>query len=264
VVAGTVRNAQGGPVIGQRIQMSSRKARETYRATTDGQGRFVMEGVEVSDDYLLSINGLEDYQDYFEGNLRVTEAGLTLAIELKDKDMSKLRGQMVDVYGNPVPNFTLLLQTKETSYYNTHVVGDAVGAFVVENAPAGELRLRTESSPYHRIEGIRPVAGGEDYVLIVLDTGRGEIRGRVLDDKNYPVAVPNISLTWSYVQNGVRSTSRRTTTADAQGDFRFSQLGPGGHTLTINAPGYEPVRIDHDPAAQGSDVVVRLEKKETG
>ena len=261
VVSGSVRSSLGEPVAGQRIQLSSGKARQSYRASSDQDGEFVIQGVELSDDYTLSINAADAYDDYFQRNLAVTEDGLTLDIELKAKDVGTLTGQMVDLYGNPISNFSLVLQRKQTSYYNARVVGDSVGAFRVENAPAGELRFKTRSNPYHRIDGIRLEAGDEHDVQIVLDAGYDEIRGQVEDDRLNPVAVPNISLTWAHTQDGVRSTSRRTTAADEQGDFRFTQLGPGPHTLSINVPGFKPVRLNHDVAEQGSDVDVRLEKE---
>ncbi len=260
-VAGTVRSNTGAPIAGQRVQLASGKVRRSYRATTDDGGEFLMQGVETSDDYVLSINAAETYEDYFQRNLRVTEDGLSLRIVLKSKDVGTLSGQMVDLYGNPISNFSLLLQTKKASYYNRRVVGDALGAFSVENAPAGALRLKTRSNPYHHIDGFRLAAGTEQHVVLVLDTGYAEIRGRVLDDRGYPVAVPSIHLTWSYTRNGVRSASRRTTAADARGEFRFTQLGPGPHTVSINLSGFKPVRFQHDAAAQGPDVVVRLEKR---
>ena len=115
VVSGTVRSSEGGPVVGQRIHLSSGKGHQNYRADTDKDGKFVMQGVELSDDYMLSINAADAYEDYFQRKLQVTKDGLTLAIELKAKDVGTLSGQMVDRYGNPIPNFSLVLQRKQTS-----------------------------------------------------------------------------------------------------------------------------------------------------
>ena len=262
LVSGTVKGPRGDPVSGQRIGFSSAKVRQNYRATTDAEGQFVIQNVEPGEDYMLSINAAAGFKDYFLRNIKVTRNGLTLNIELEAGETGTLSGQMVNLFGNPVPDFSLVLQTKETSYYNQRVFGDGAGNFEIENAPAGELRLRTKSTPYYTIEGIVLPAGGALNIPVVLDWGYDEIQGKVVNDDGNPVAVTNISLTWSHQASGMRSSSRRTTAADEQGNFRFTQLGPGSHRLSVNAAGYKPVSVNHDVALQGSEVVVKLEPKE--
>jgi hypothetical protein len=222
----------------------------------------VISKVEPGDDYMLSINAAAGYKDHFQRNIKVSGQGATLDIKLEASDTGTLSGQMVNLFGNPVPDFSLVLQTKETSYYNQRVFGDGAGNFEVENAPAGELRLRTKSTPYFTIEGIEMPPGGALNIPVVLDWGYDAIQGRVMNDDGYPVAVTNISLTWSHQANGINSTSRRTTAADEQGNFSFTQLGPGSHRISLNAAGYKPVSLSHDVAIQGSELVVKLEAKE--
>ncbi|GAH33407.1 unnamed protein product, partial [marine sediment metagenome] len=261
IVSGTVRGSGGEPVVGQRIYLSSTRAHQRYDTNTDRNGEFAMQGVDVRDDYMLSINAADAYQDYFQKGLRVTKDGLTLAIELKVREVGTLSGQMVNLYGNPVPNFTLTLKTKRRSYYNRRLIGDEAGNFLVERAPVGELLMKTKSSPYFSIEGVMLGADAELHIPVVLDWGYDEIRGQVFNEQNLPVAVPNISLRWVNEQDGTRSTSRRTTAADEFGNFHFTRLGPGGHRLTINAENYKSVRVDHDVAIHGSQIVVKLESK---
>ncbi len=260
-VSGTVKGPRGAPVSGQRIGLSSAKVRQNYRATTDADGKFTINNVEPGEDYMLSINAAAGFKDYFQRNIKVTHQGKTLAIELEALDTGTLSGQMVNLFGNPVPDFSLVLQTKETSYYNQRVLGDGAGNFEVEGAPAGELRLRTKSTPYYTIEGIQMPPGGALHIPVMLDWGYDEIRGQVVNEDGYPVAVTNINLIWSHQASGMRSTSRRTTAADEQGNFRFTQLGPGSHRLSVNAAGYKPVSVNHDVALQGSELVIKLEAK---
>jgi protocatechuate 3,4-dioxygenase beta subunit len=260
-VRGRVINPEGDPVAGKHIGLLSAKARQNYQVTTDADGRFVIRSVELGDDYMLSIDASDAYKDYFQKTIKVTKNGLTLNIELEALEVGTLSGQMLNVYGTPIPNFTLVLQTKETSFYNQRVLGDVAGNFKVEKAPAGELRLKTKSTPYYTIEGILLNAGAELQVPVILDWGYDEIQGRVVNDQGYPVAVTNISLTWLHEQNGIRSSSRRTTSTDEQGNFRFTQLGSGRHHLTINAAGYKPVDLDHDVALHGSELEVKIEAK---
>ena len=258
-VSGWVKGPGNDPVAGQRIGLSSAKVRQNYGATTDAEGRFVIQRVEPGDGYMLSINAVAAYKDYFQKDLKITKSGLKLNIELEPLDTGTLSGQMVNVYGTPISNFTMVLQTQETSYYNQRIAGDASGNFRVERAPAGELRLKTKSNPYYTAEGFRLATGTELHVPVVLDWGYDAIQGRVVNDQGSPVAVSNISLSWSYQQGGIKSTSRRTTAADEQGDFRFTQLGPGSHRLVINALGYKPVTLNHDVATQGPLLEVTLE-----
>ncbi|MDX1345250.1 MAG: carboxypeptidase-like regulatory domain-containing protein [Sedimenticolaceae bacterium] len=257
-VRGVVRGPDGEAVSNQRVNLSSANERKSYQAVTDLQGRFEMGGVLPGDDYMLSINAQSVYQDYFQRNIKILPSGVTLNIELETQDTGTLSGRMVNLFGIPVANFSMVLKTKETSFYNQRVVGDGSGSFEVENAPAGELLLRTESTPYYTVAGIRLPAGGSLNIPVVLDWGYDEIRGKVVDQDGYPVAVPNINLGWSHQQDGLVSTSRRTTAADEEGIFHFTQLGPGVHRLTISVGGYKPVTVNHDVALQGSLLEVEL------
>jgi len=260
-VSGKVTGPDREPVAGQRMQFSSARVRQNYRATTKTDGTFSFGGVEPGDDYMLTVNAADAYNDYFQNNIDVPKRGLTLNIQLEERENGVLRGHMVDVMGNPVADFSLVLQTKARSFYNQQVIGDGLGRFVIEKAPAGELLLKTKSNPYYSITGIRIAPDAEEQVTVVLDSGSYEIRGQVVNKDGHPVAVPNISLTWAHEQDGIRTTARRTAAADEQGNFRFTQLGPGRHRLTINAAGYHSVTLNHDVAMQGSDVVVELKAK---
>ena len=260
-VNGRITDTRGKAIVGQHLGLSSASTRENYRVTTDAAGRFAVDNVVPGEDYTLTINAKDPYTDYFQRGIKVPRTGLKLNIELPEQDTGILGGQMLNVYGTPVPDFMMSLQTKKTSFYNQRVIGDDGGNFRVEKVPAGELRLRTKSSPYYTIEGIQLAPEAEQQVAVVLDFGEDEIRGRVLNEQGYPVAVPNISLTWSHQQYGIRSTSRRTTAADEQGNFHFRQLGPGTHRLVINAAGYKPVTLNHNVSIQGTDLEVKLQPK---
>ena len=258
VVSGSVKNSDGNAVIGERLMLSSPSLRQSYRATTDINGRYSIGGVEPGPDYTASINAPDGYKDYFQRNIKVPDTGLTLNIKLDERETGVLRGHMVNVFGNVVADYSLVLQTKKTSYYNQRVIGDRAGRFVVEKAPAGELLLKTKSNPYYTIDGIVLEPGADKQITVVLDWGYDEILGRVVNEDSEPVAVPNISLTWNHLQNGIRTTARRTAAADERGNFRFTQLGPGTHRLSVNAAGYRPVYLNHDVSQQGSDVEVEL------
>jgi hypothetical protein len=56
----------------------------------------------------------------------------------------------------------------------------------------------------------------------------------------------------------VNTQATRRTATDSQGQFTFSNLGPGPHSLKVDAPGFLGVDIDHDLSRQGYDLTVRL------
>ena len=88
--------------------------------------------------------------------------------------------------------------------------------------------------------------------------GSERIDGRVLDPVGYPVSVANVSLRWEHIENGVRSSSRRTGVTDANGVFSFSGVGTGLHSIVVSVAGYKTLRKDHDSMEQ-AEVVLQLE-----
>ena len=70
----------------------------------------------------------------------------------------------------------------------------------------------------------------------------------------------DVRLSGQYVGKGIQSNSLRRTKTDAEGYFRFTQLGSGPHRLDIVAQGYQGVTQNHDIDAYGSDVRVVLER----
>ena len=78
------------------------------------------------------------------------------------------------------------------------------------------------------------------------------------DASGNPVPASRIVLQWSHEAGGVTTSSTRRTAADTQGHFAFSNLGPGPHSLRVDAPGFGRVDLDHDLSRQGYAVTVKL------
>ncbi len=259
-VAGQVRGTTDEPVAAATVQLYSPQRKRRYRAVTDDAGRFVLPEVEVSGDYQLVVQPQGGYREHQENNLDINAEGLQLAIRLEYEGAgTRLTGQMLDVEGNPIPHYNLTLRSKDRPW-STEVISDAQGYYSVEGAPEGELLFETRSLPHFTISGVRLSADTEQHLPLILDLGPHELRGLVVDSQGYPVAVPAIAVSWSQLNNGVHSRASRQTAADATGQFRVTGLGAGSHMISLDAPGFQGVRLIHDAIKHGDQVVVRLEE----
>jgi len=256
-VEGTVASTDGTPLAGRSVQLRPTGQQRMLRAVTDGSGRFVFPAVEADMDYRLDVSGAPDFDDYSR-RVRITIDDSRFDVDLKPFAYGDVTGRMVNLDGSPIPNFHLAVRHAGSMASTALVTSDREGNFEVTDAPAGELIFATQSTPSILVRGIRLEAGDALDVPLVLDWGEHEIRGLVVDHRGNPVPASRVVLKWAHQQDGISSMATRRTAADAQGNFLFSQLGPGPHRLEIDAPGHPAVRLEHDAARQGYDLLVRL------
>ncbi len=259
-VAGTVRGPAGEPLAGQHVSLYSPGLRRSHGAVTDTAGGFLIAGVAVAPDYRLRVAATAGYKDHQQDGLAVTSDGLQLDIVLEAGASGVVRGQMRDARGQAVPEFNLTLRSADTSLFAVAVSGGGDGRFQVTNVPAGDLLFVTRTSPRFTVSGIELAAGETLIVPVVLDWGTHMIQGWVLDDQGNPVPVPEVVLSWEHRQGAVRSTSRRVAATDAAGYFRFTQLGPGLHTVSVNASGFWRASVAQEAGEGGPEVFLRLKK----
>lgn len=261
VVAGAVTDTSGEPVMGKRVLLFAGAVDQRYQANTDVHGRFAFPNVEVGDGYSVLIHADKHHYEYTQAGLQVPAGGLDVGIELRSRDTGTLTGRMTDLHGQPVPNFSLNLNSQDATDRGLRVTADSAGYFFVPEAPAGQLVLRTNSRPRFWVAGIHMTPGAEVEAPIVLDWGSDRLSGQVIDKSGNPVMAQSIVLTWSHSVNGVNSWSSRETSTDAYGYFQFAQLGRGSHTISVTANGFKPARVHHDLALSGSDVLIQVEQK---
>lgn len=257
-VLGTVRTTGGEPVEGEVVNLHSQALGVRYEAASAADGSFELSGVQVGEDYRLWIHPRGPFQDVAKHPLAITAEGLDLQIELPSLGTGRLSGRMVDPEGKPLGGYSLWLRSTRASARSLEVISGPDGNFVVDDAPEGRLVLETRSLPRIVISGISLEPGERKDVALVIDRGEHELRGRVADEQGRPIAGAGVYLAWTHQEGGVRSSSTHRTLSDADGLFRFTQLGAGEHRLSASAAGYRSVQLAAKVDARGEILDVRL------
>jgi len=260
-VSGSLTDSTGVQVAGETVRLYSPSLKRNYRAMSDAGGEYLFSEVEVVDDYQLWIRPTGPYRDFTEQNLALSEGSLRRDIELESLQRGyRLSGRIQDQGGRPVPDFTLTLRSKAATGQRLPVTSDADGNFQVENVPEGELVIESRTMPYYTLSGLQLTGDQKEHqVNLVINRGQHKLLGQVVNSDGKPVATPMISITSTHMVNGLRSRSSSSTSADAKGHFVFTDLGAGQHIVTVNAPGYEGIRLQPVVGLQ-NELVVRLEK----
>ena len=261
IVKGRLEDLDGQPVAGKIINMRSPKLQNSYRAQTDMKGHFSMEGVEPGEDYQVSVRPGADFRDYERAQLEIPANGLQFDIVLEPLNQGELFGFMTDVNGRPISGFALTLQSKAAAGRSIQVLGDSTGFFEVKKFPTGGALLKTNSYPVFETQGFNVSSETEEPVPVVLDIGPHTLFGRVKSVFGDTVAASEVSFGWQHSENGVQNYSARKTTADQNGDFVFTGLGPGEHTLRVNAPGFSMAVIKINVGLDSDNIIVELKEE---
>lgn len=268
-VGGVLVSSDGSPVRGETLHLQSPSMNARYQTVSDPDGGFLFQDVQVGDDYRLLVYPKQSprsgwLKDYIQSPLTVPEAGLDLVIELESLGVGTIRGTMVDPSGQPIPNFTVWIRSMKAQGRSMEVTGDEQGRFLVEEVPEGEVLIETRSLPRLSVRGIRLAPDEEKEAVVVLDWGRHQLRGTVLDPTGAPVAGARIALHWTLTRPGLQSSSFRNAISDAEGRFEFSELGAGEHRITVNCPGFLQKQMTHDVGISGNEPVLRLQEGHDG
>jgi protocatechuate 3,4-dioxygenase beta subunit len=250
-VSGRLSGDDGGPVSGASVQLYSAGRGRRFQSVSDAGGRFLLTGVEESDDYRLWVHPARGYRDHTREGVEVRGQVAALDVTLELLGTARLRGSMVDPEGRPLPGFTLWLRPAYGASGPTAVTGDAQGRFATGDLPEGPVALETRAAPHLAVTGIALDSGTPREVVIPLDVGSYRLEGTLRAENGAPVGGARLSLHWSRAEGGLGSRSFRETTSDATGYFLFTQLGAGVHTLSATAVGYRSVRLDQ-PVGPGT------------
>ncbi len=158
-----------------------------------------------------------------------------------------------------MPDLTLWLTSRTVrTFTGKPVTSDGSGHFLLHDVPAGTLEFTTRSAPHLTITGLTLQPGAPPAVSLPVDWGFQTLTGQVVTAGGLPLPGAEITLAWSHTKDGVTSRAIRHSTADATGTFRFTQLGPGRHTLNVSAPGYTRTLVEHEVGPDHPTVRVTL------
>jgi hypothetical protein len=259
-VAGQVLGPIGEAVVGARVGLRSSKSKRGYSARTDESGEFNFSTVETGEGFRLNVSPSEDYGAYQTEVFSLGPQDEFFEIELDAASFASLSGTVTDLYGKPLSGFQLWLRGVGTSAQpRLPVQTDVVGRFRLEELRAGEVVLETRSRPLLKASNIVLESGKHKDIDIPLDWGSEWLLGRVVDTQGNPVSGASIVVNWKEQLHELVSDSRRDVRSDLEGYFAVSNLGAEYYTLTVQAPGYQTFRGNHQVSGGSEELVVQLQ-----
>jgi len=255
---GAIISSTGQPVGGATVWLTSPSLNVRGQAMSDAKGEFSVAGLKAAADYRLIINA-SGYSRYQQNNLALDAGSLPLAIEMSILPAGNITGLITDEDRNPVANFTMLVVSVDSFGQSLAVSSDDNGYFQADGIPSGEIRFQTRSVPSMSVTGVQLPEGQRVEADLIVDWGNYSISGYVSDDKEKRIADAKLILRWTATNNGLVSDSTRRSQTDPNGEFSFSELGPGRHELVIESDGrfqQKSVLIDVRTQAEPLSVVV--------
>jgi protocatechuate 3,4-dioxygenase beta subunit len=254
---GTVSDDGGQPLPGRRVELRPKAGGQTQSTTTDEKGVYTFAFVEAPANYRLVVSGGSGFKDVKQ-DITVTTTGKEFNVATERFETGAVVGQLVNQHGAPIADFEFLLKNVDSIEPSAVVRTDRLGNFKIPDVPAGDLVISSVSTPSVLIKGLRLEPGEQIHVSMVLDWGDHSIRGQVVDSTGIPVPASRVVLNWSHREETLDMYTTRRTATDSEGRFAFSNLGPGPHSLKVDAPGFLSVDIDHDLIRQGYDLTVKM------
>ncbi len=255
-VAGSVSTTRGEPIHGAVVRLFSAQAGRRHQTVTDRGGRFRFPEVESQTEYVLRVKADDRFEAHTREGLWLPREGLVLPVVLEAAGFGSLSGRMIDSLGRTLPHLTLWMRTTRSRGRLQQVAADRQGSFHVDDVAEGPVSFLTLSEPRFTVHGIEAAAGQHTQAELVVDWGEHSVQGAVLDLSGRPIAGAQLTLSWRFEGNGTVSRSVRRTVSDLEGRFALTRLGPGGHTLSVQAPGFRAVRRE---VAGSREEIVQLQ-----
>ena len=258
-ISGLVLSASGVALGGQRVELYSPGLDVRRSVVSNAFGAFEFAGLPAGDDYELRVRPRRLFRDWQERDIVVGAEPRTLDIELEAITGVRVRAVVENSAGEPAREWAFRLYSAAASTRRVSGVTDVSGFFEFEDVAAGPLVLESRAEPNIVVRGVMARADRVEDLRFLVDLGAHDIDGVVLSASGRPIAGAKIELGWHRAEDGVESTSLRTTTTSEDGAFRFDRLGPGEHDLRVSAAEFAPVRRAVEPTDGARRLDLRLE-----
>ena len=227
-------------------------SKKTYHSIVTGpSGEFKFTDLKPGWDYVLKVSPQGMFKRYTKSQIKLRFDQEVHNIVLESIPLGILSGRIVDPYDRAVTGINLLIQTVETVYWTTSVMTDANGSFSVAEFPKGRFQVVTKGKHPVATNWTHQVATKGQYLLratglnfdpviaepvnMIFDLGPYNLGGRIYDESGQTFDGADVYLNWVLHESGVRIRSTRKASADVNGEFRFTGLGPGEHELIVSA-----------------------------
>lgn len=234
-VSGWVGTELGEYKAFEKIILYSPSLRAHYSMFSNSSGEFMFTDLKPAWDYVLKVTPQGLFKRYIKSPIKLRYDQEVHNIVLESIPLGILTGRVVDPYDRPVGGIGLLVQTLETDFWSARVVTDANGNFSVAEFPKGKFQLSTRGQQLLRATGLKFDPDADLPFNLTIDLGPYNLKGRIYDESGQTFDGASIILIRVLRENDVMIQSTRQVDADASGEFRFAELGPGEHKLIISA-----------------------------
>ncbi|MEM6786328.1 MAG: carboxypeptidase regulatory-like domain-containing protein [Myxococcota bacterium] len=245
IIAGTVQNEEGGPVMGAVARVQGYPALE---ATSGRDGRFFLAAAPLVDVVVtVDATGFAQGRARVEAGAAGDETSVTLALVRSDP----VQGVVRNPAGNVQPRATVRCvdRDEEEDDPGLTVTTDSYGEFTLPPRAGGCEAVATH--PLFGASVVRRVARGRDNDFELRP--KASIAGLVVDEDGAPIAGASVAVAryQASSQGGRAQFIRARDETDDEGRFLLEQLPPGWFVLSVNARGRPPATSDEIAVGDG-------------
>ena len=234
-LSGWVGTELGENISGEKVLLYSPSQKARYSTITNFSGEFKFTDLKPGWDYVLKVSPQGMFQRYTKSQVKLRSDQEVQNIVLESTRLGILTGNLVDPYDRPVADIELILQTLEKDSWTTKVLTDANGSFSVADFPIGRFKVAIKGQQALTASGLKFNPDTGMPANLTIDLGPYNLRGRIYDESGQTLDGADVFLNWALHKNGARFRSTRKVSANSNGEFQFTGLGPGNHELVISA-----------------------------